>query len=217
MNKTKIEWCDFTWNPITGCTNNCFYCYASRIYKRFKRSFAPTFHPEKIFEPEKLKTKSIIFCGSTTDLYDPMVKAIWREEVYKTIKDNDNHIFIVLTKQPHNIPDGEERPSNLWIGLTITNQADWNEKSEIYKRKIKVRRLLNFEPLLEEVYIPYMFADWVIIGGLTKSNRKTDVNWVIRLTERIKDISDVPIYIKDNIGKHIQFRTTDFPKEWMIE
>lgn len=35
MNKTKIEWCDATWNPITGCLHGCEYCYASRIAVRF--------------------------------------------------------------------------------------------------------------------------------------------------------------------------------------
>ena len=35
MNKTKIDWCDSTWNPITGCLHNCPYCYARGIAKRF--------------------------------------------------------------------------------------------------------------------------------------------------------------------------------------
>ena len=36
MNKTKIEWCDSTWNPVTGCLHECKYCYARRIANRFK-------------------------------------------------------------------------------------------------------------------------------------------------------------------------------------
>ena len=36
MNKTKIEWCDSTWNPVTGCYHTCEYCYARRIAERFK-------------------------------------------------------------------------------------------------------------------------------------------------------------------------------------
>ena len=35
MNKTKIEWCDSTWNPVTGCRHECEYCYARRIAERF--------------------------------------------------------------------------------------------------------------------------------------------------------------------------------------
>lgn len=35
LNKTKIEWCDVTWNPVTGCLHGCEYCYARRIAIRF--------------------------------------------------------------------------------------------------------------------------------------------------------------------------------------
>lgn len=38
MNKTKIEWCDSTWNPVTGCCHNCEYCYARRIACRFGKT-----------------------------------------------------------------------------------------------------------------------------------------------------------------------------------
>ena len=34
-NKTKIDWCDATWNPVTGCLHGCEYCYARRIAERF--------------------------------------------------------------------------------------------------------------------------------------------------------------------------------------
>lgn len=35
MNRSKIEWCDHTWNPITGCRHNCPYCYARKNIARF--------------------------------------------------------------------------------------------------------------------------------------------------------------------------------------
>ena len=35
MNRSKIEWCDHTWNPITGCRHDCQYCYARRMTSRF--------------------------------------------------------------------------------------------------------------------------------------------------------------------------------------
>ena len=35
MDKTKIDWCDMSWNPITGCKHGCTYCYARRIAERF--------------------------------------------------------------------------------------------------------------------------------------------------------------------------------------
>lgn len=39
MEKTKIDWCDSTWNPVTGCLHGCEYCYA--------RGQAPYFMPEE--------------------------------------------------------------------------------------------------------------------------------------------------------------------------
>lgn len=33
--KTKIDWCDATWNPVTGCLHGCEYCYARNIAYRF--------------------------------------------------------------------------------------------------------------------------------------------------------------------------------------
>jgi protein gp37 len=35
MNKSKVEYCDFTWNPVTGCLDGCQYCYAAKQAQRF--------------------------------------------------------------------------------------------------------------------------------------------------------------------------------------
>ena len=35
MKKTKIDWADSTWNPVTGCQHDCKYCYARGIAERF--------------------------------------------------------------------------------------------------------------------------------------------------------------------------------------
>jgi len=39
MDKTKIDWCDMSWNPITGCKHGCEYCYARRVATRFNGGF----------------------------------------------------------------------------------------------------------------------------------------------------------------------------------
>lgn len=33
MNKTTIEWTDYTWNPITGCLHPCRYTYCYNTIK----------------------------------------------------------------------------------------------------------------------------------------------------------------------------------------
>lgn len=50
MNKSKIEWCDSTWNPVTGCLHGCTYCYAEKIAKRFAKAPEVNKNAEQIFE-----------------------------------------------------------------------------------------------------------------------------------------------------------------------
>jgi len=57
MNKTAIEWCDYTWNPVTGCLHNCPYCYARSIARRFGGPYSSTgeihtldFHERECFD-----------------------------------------------------------------------------------------------------------------------------------------------------------------------
>ena len=35
MAKSKIDWCDDTWNPVSGCRHGCPYCYAREFIHRF--------------------------------------------------------------------------------------------------------------------------------------------------------------------------------------
>ncbi len=34
MNRSRIEYCNFSWNPVTGCRHSCPYCYAAKQAKR---------------------------------------------------------------------------------------------------------------------------------------------------------------------------------------
>jgi len=49
MQKSNIEWCDYTWNPVTGCLHGCEYCYARTFANRFGghsvREVAPYGYP----------------------------------------------------------------------------------------------------------------------------------------------------------------------------
>ncbi|HVJ49386.1 DUF5131 family protein [Desulfitobacterium sp.] len=35
MNRSRIDWTDYTWNPVTGCQFDCPYCFARRQSLRF--------------------------------------------------------------------------------------------------------------------------------------------------------------------------------------
>ena len=129
MNKTKIEWCDSTWNPVTGCYYNCEYCYARGIAKRFsaggekwtdeklfvvdkkiygpedERSqpypygFLPTLHRYRLNEYENKKGRTIFVC-SMSDLFGEWVPDEWIEEVFAACEKAPQHRYLFLTKNP---------------------------------------------------------------------------------------------------------------------
>ena len=34
MNKSQFGWCDFSWNPVTGCKIQCDFCYGRKLASR---------------------------------------------------------------------------------------------------------------------------------------------------------------------------------------
>lgn len=68
MNKTKIEWCDSTWNPVTGCFHGCEYCYARGIAERFKPFDLPHLTEKGVCERlNELDTPIITACKDGKD------------------------------------------------------------------------------------------------------------------------------------------------------
>jgi len=200
MNKTKIEWCDYTWNPITGCLNGCPYCYARKIAMRFTGHFNPALHVDRLGEPAKLRKQSIIFADSMSDFWGRGVKQEWRNSVYEAMKQAPQHKFILLTKQPQNIRDAKKIPENVWVGVSVTTFGDrWRIATLL--TKIQKRILVSLEPLLTDNISSYVFTvNWVIVGALTgqKGFRPKDstVRRIINECVRL----DIPMFVKDNVG-----------------
>jgi protein gp37 len=107
MNKTRIEWCDWTWNPIVGCepiSAGCQNCYAASISKRFGLPWGqPVFRPERLEEPLKVEKPARIFVCSMGDFFHAKVLREWKEAVFRVIDRAPRHTFIFLTKRPENV------------------------------------------------------------------------------------------------------------------
>src|SRR4030043_1978040 len=70
MQKSRIEWTDFSSNPVRGlCPVDCkdkqgkSYCYARKLYKRFHWNPEIRFVPEEFAEWNKAKAGEKIFVG----------------------------------------------------------------------------------------------------------------------------------------------------------
>lgn len=125
--RTKIDWCDATWNPVTGCLHGCDYCYARRIAKRFGWNlmpiftdypilrepmkgdgkiqpfpfdFTPTFHKYRLDIPSRWTRPRTIFVCSMADLFGEWVPDEWIDDVIRVTQQATWHRYLFLTKNP---------------------------------------------------------------------------------------------------------------------
>lgn len=106
MTKTKIEWADRVWNPVTGCTKvseGCRHCYAETMAKRFwkDRKFSDVqCHPDRLIQPMSWKKPSRVFVNSMSDLFHPDVPFDFIDQVFAVMQKSICHKFMILTKRP---------------------------------------------------------------------------------------------------------------------
>ena len=201
MNRTKIEWTEYSWNPVTGCLHGCWYCYARKLFARFRRPFVPLFYPERLLEPWSLKKPSRIFVCSVADLFAPWTPADWREQVLNSVFNCPiKHTFQLLTKNPERILPFKF-PENVWVGTTVTNEnGDWRNIEQIKRVDARVR-FVSFEPLLgplpDDVCLEGL--QWIIVGKLTGSRRvKLEPRWVLEILKEASKCG-VPVFMKNNL------------------
>lgn len=231
MQRTKIEWATHVWNPTSGCSFGCEWCYARRIAHRFKRSFAPTCHPEKLDEPWHVRKPARIFVDSAGDLFDPVIPPGFIQEVFWSMSDYDQHAYFILTKRPDLMGYflrtwGMPPLPNVWLGVSVTNQADADERIPLLLQTPAARRFVSAEPFLGRVdlrgwetydhgcqgaageVIPRI--DWVIIGAQTGPGAKPpEEEWVSDLTEQCI-AAGVPVFHKNSLGP-IYFTSQEMP------
>jgi len=174
--KNSIGWAAYTWNPIVGCSNNCYYCYAKELNNRFKfiPDFAkPQFFPERLNEPSKLKKPSTIFVGSMCDIFDVGVKTQWINEVIEICQQSPQHKFMFLTKKPIYYRNWMF-PKNCWLGATCTRVTDF------YQIMNPNKKFLSIEPIRGYFTGADLSCyDLVIIGAMTgKHATKTPKAWI---------------------------------------
>ena len=210
--KRKIEWCDYTWSPVVGCygpggtkekPNNCKYCYAKRIAKRFFKDnpdFEPRFYPERLKEPYWVKKPSKIFVCSMADLFGDWVPDLWIEAIMATAFENPRHIFQFLTKNPKRYLEFKF-PDNCWLGVTLTGEDIFSDMvRDAYMDGIKNNKIfVSIEPLLGHIgeYAKLKKYDLCVIGAMTGPNA------VVPKKEWIDSIKHKNIFWKENIKKYL--------------
>ena len=190
MNKTKIDWCDYTINPIKGlCKYACWYCYARKMYKRFHWNEEVRLDLSVLDSIAKIKEPSRIFLCSTHDLFGEWIPDKWIFDIITECHRYPQHTFLLLTKNPKRYLDFTFR-DNFWLGQTVVEAKDY---VEIKNKNLK---FISFEPLLNKLGEFYFPADWYIIGGLTPTPKHTkeDIESILSQASYF----GIPVFIKHN-------------------
>jgi protein gp37 len=187
MNQTKIDYVDLSWNPVTGCTNElpCWsYCWAKKTAMRLRgragypadEPFRITFHLDRLNEPQQIKTSKRIAVCFMGDLWHTGVKVADRAAVIRATNLAPQHTYLFLTKRIHRAAEEINWLAlpNHWIGTSVANQREANERVYDLLRCKAVHRWLSVEPMQGPVEITATYGthdallsriDWVIAGG----------------------------------------------------
>lgn len=139
--KTRIEWTDATWNPVTGCTkvsDGCRHCYAEREWARIAapravpnrytgRKFTDVQeHGDILDQPLRWQKPRRIFVNSMSDLFHPAVSDRFIADVFGVMAACPQHTFQVLTKRP------ERMRKLLGAGCMGRFESDAEEAAALY-------------------------------------------------------------------------------------
>jgi protein gp37 len=208
MNKTKIPWADFTWNPITGCTpvsEGCQNCYAERMARRFHKYETPdsddgyipepgekeinpdyfkvVLHPKKLDEPLRRKKPARIFVCSMSDLFHENVPNKFILDVFGTMNNCPQHTFLVLTKRPDRMNKllawlYNYPLPNVWLGVTAENQARADERIPLLLQTPAAKRFVSIEPMLGPINLNSL-SDGKTFWTRPAECEQNAIDWVI--------------------------------------
>jgi protein gp37 len=202
MNRTKIEWADYTWNPIKGlCPEACWYCYARRMYQRFGLDPTPRLELSG-GTPDLYSTPSRVFVCSTFEIFHPVADQ-WRDEIFMHMA-GLKHTFIILTKRPELID--RAMPDNVWLGVSVTGEGNVDYRRVLALQNAEARvRFVSMEPLLDDPCVFDLFSefrpDWIILGRLTGHGHKHDPGQLVMDDIRMyAGQEDVPLFVKNNLA-----------------
>lgn len=212
----SIDWAEWSWNPVTGCSHGCKYCYARGIANRFyEQKFKPSFYPECLAMPRITKVPASarsniaarnVFVCSMADLFGAWVPQDWIEAVLDQVRRNPRWNFLFLTKNPNRLTE-ITWPDNAWVGATLDSQARV-APTEAAFRNVKAKvKWLSCEPLLGELKLTALdLFNWLVVGPQTNPDRQPEWRWVESVIAQARN-AGCSVYVKSKLA----VRPCEFP------
>lgn len=213
MNRTKIEYLDYTWNPLVGCSGmGCAVagvCWARGQAKRRKHAchdcydFKPHYHPERFRQPLAVKKQSRIGVCFMGDLFDSAFGRSVHQMLFGVMAQASQHTFICLTKQSKNMLTFVENwmspPANVWLGVSVNCKQDLYRIEDLLATDAEVK-FVSFEPLYEDLGdVNLDGVDWVIIGAQKRPNLQPRKEWVFDLVSKARSVG-ADVFLKNNLS-----------------
>ena len=212
--KSRIEWTDATWNPITGCTkvsDGCDNCYAERFAKRwigvkghpYEYGFELRHWQSRIDTPLKWRKPRMIFVNSMSDLFHKNIAPDFLDKIFDTMETANQHIYQVLTKRSTLMRrylltryPTYDMPKHIWCGVTIENNRYQSRLNHLLDSPANVK-FLSIEPLLGPIETLNLSGiHWVIVGGESGPGaRPMKSEWVRDIRDTCS-VYDVPFFFK---------------------
>lgn len=211
MSRSKIEWTEQTWNPVTGCTKvspGCKFCYAESMAKRlqkmgtngYENGFGLSLLPERLEQPKQRRKPTIWFVNSMSDLFHERVPFSFVDSVVGTISATPYHRYQILTKRPARMAkyfSTRPVPENAWLGTSVENRKHGVGRIDVLRSIQAKVRFLSIEPLLENLgSIDLQGISWVIVGGESGPKaRPMQPEWARSIRDQCEAV-DVPFFFK---------------------
>src|ERR1700741_896468 len=108
--KSRIEWTQATWNPVTGCSKvspGCAHCYAETFAERwrgipghpYEQGFNLRLWPERLEQPLRRRKPTVYFVNSISDLFHEDIPVDYVAEIFDVMERATWHPFQILTKR----------------------------------------------------------------------------------------------------------------------
>ena len=228
--KSSIEWTEYTWNPVTGCSKvspGCRNCYAERMAIRLQAMGQPnyangvdvTVHEHALGLPLRWPRPQMIFVNSMSDLFHEAVPEEFILRTFEVMRRANWHRFQILTKRSGRLLELDPIlpwAMNIWMGVSVEN-GDYTFRIDDLRKTGAATKFLSLEPLLGPLpKLDLEGIDWVIVGGESGLRaRPMDPKWVIDIRDQCQ-AAGVPFFFKQwggvnkkKAGRELEGRTWD--------